>query len=405
MNCKDCFFLCSLFSDLLFFCIASIVGYTFEGSESSPIYKIYMSAMGGLVIAFLIMDLLRRRIYTCSSFWCLLVALPMFVFASFYWQTGRYVLDVGRMRQNLLYIFCFSYPACCAGIYMAHAGLKRFVKYLDWVMLIMTVSFVYAIAASVMGTANVGGASYQVMAYMSGFVFCINICMILWGNHYERFSLFRGERWNLIAYGLLVIQLLACLISGGRGGFVLLAVGAGYMLYRSKKLGRIVALALFAFLLALAVGSYLDTPLFEKLENSTARTFNYLQGDSEDVMEVSGRSGIISHTIQVIQEDHYMGRGLFRSLQEYYPHNFFLEVVEQGGVLYLLFWIVILWVIVRKVHSLVENDHLYILLPLAMYPAVYLMLSGSYTFNALFWFIISFVWTQSELSSKIQVVR
>lgn len=400
MNIKYCIFVCSLVAELLFFGVASIIGYTFEGSESSPIYKIFMSLIGGFVIGVVWLEILRGRIKTSSCFWCFMVAIPWFVAASYYLETGSYILNMELLRKNILYMICFSYTACCAGIYIAHHNLKNFIKYFDVVMVILTISLTYATAASITGISNVGGASYQVMSYMAGFTFCLNLCMILWGDVYERFPFFKGERWNTIAYCMLVAQLLACLVSGGRGGFVLLVSGAVYMLYRSKKIGRLLVLSILALVTILIAGSFSDSDLFAKLQNSTARTFNYLNADSDDVMQLSGRSGIFEHTIKVIVADNYMGRGLFRSIHEIYPHNFFLEITEQGGVLYLLFWIVMLVVLVRKIDTMIDQEHLYILLPIAIYPAVFLMFSGTYTITSLFWFVICYVWTKSEIEKS-----
>lgn len=400
MNLRDCLFSFSLYADLLFFGVASIVGYTFEGSESSPIYKIYMAAMGGIVIGTVILYAMRGKIQLSISLWILLVMLPTFVIASYFWQTGGYLLDTSRMAQNVQYMLCFSYTGCCAGIYVANQGLAHFVKYFDLAMVIMTISLAYATASSITGISNVGGASYQTMSYMAGFTFCLNLCLILWGKQYERFSLFKGEKWNIVAYLMLTVQLLACLISGGRGGFVLLALGSAYMLYRSRNLGKMLILCIVGVIIAFASSSLFDTELFAKLQNSTARTFNYLDSDTEHVIEVSGRSDIVEHTINIIKEDNFMGRGLFRSIQEFYPHNFLLEVLEQGGILYLLFWVVALIAITRNINKMINQEHLEIILPLALYPAVFLMLSGTYTYNTLFWFVISFVWTKCELDSK-----
>ena len=397
MNFVYCVFVLSLVAEFLFFGVASIVGYTFEGSESSPIYKIFMSMVGSFVIAVVWLDVLRGRIKTDSCFWGILVALPLFVTASYFLETGCYILNMDMMRKNLLYMVCFSYTACCAGIYVAYHQLKNFIKYFDIMMVILTISLTYATAASITGISNVGGASYQVMSYMAGFTFCLNMCMILWGDRYERFSLFKGERWNVIAYCMLVVQLLSCLVSGGRGGFVLLLIGGVYMLYRSRKIGRLLVLGILALVTAIVAGSFFESDLFAKLQNSTARTFNYLNAESDEVMEVSGRSGIFEHTIKVIQEDNYMGRGLFRSIQEIYPHNFFLEVTEQGGVLYLLFWIVMLVFLARKIDAMIVHEHLYILFPLAIYPAVFLMFSGTYTITPMFWFVICYVWAKRDV--------
>lgn len=394
---KNGFFLFALVANLLFFSVSSIVGYTFEGSDSSPIYKIYMAGVGVLVILLTGWDVLKKKIRTHTSFWYLLIGLPLFVVTSYYVQRGMHILSARLMNQYMLLMTCFSYTAICSGIYIAHQGIARLAKYIDVMMLIMTLSFFTAIIATIAGLANVGGAGYQTFSYMAGFTFCINICMILWGDRYERFKLFTSRPWHITAYLFLVVQLIACLISGGRGGFVLLAVGSGYMLYRSKKLHQWLTLGIFAILTTLAAGSFMDTALSQTLEKSTFRTFDYLHGDAEHMKKVSGRTGVYDHAWQVIQEDHFMGRGLFRSIQEGYPHNFFLEVMEQGGILFLLFWLVFLGCTLHEVNRQIRQENAYILLPLLFYPYIQLLFSGTYITCPLFWFVLSYTWTRKNI--------
>ena len=397
MSIKDYLFFFSLVSNILFFCVSSILGYTFEGSESSSVYKIYMTLMGGAVIVLTWSDYLRGRLQTVPCFWCMLVGMPIYLLACYYWQTGCYILGRNVLQQYLLLMACFSYPACCAGIYIGHRGIKHFAKYLDVMMLVMTISFFMAIVATIAGKANVGGAGYQLMSYMGGFTFSVNICMLLWGDKYERFSLFRSKSWNVVAYLLLIVQLLACLISGGRGGFVLLAVGTSYMLFRSRKLTRLLTLGIFALLTTVAASSFMDTPLSNTLEKSTFRTFDYMRGDAENMKKVSGRSGVYEHALKIIKEDNYMGRGVFRSINEGYPHNFFLEVLEQGGILYLLFWLGIFYVLIRKVNFMIDSENAHIMIPLMFYPYIQLIFSGTYITCPLFWFVCCYVWTRTVL--------
>ena len=395
---KNFIFIFSLVANMLFFCMSSLVGSTFEGSESSPIYKLFMAGVGGMVIAMTFYDLLQGKIRTTLSFWVLLVLLPIFVIGSYYIETGAYIINKENASLYLLYMLCFSYTACCSGIYVAHLGIGKFAKYLDVIMLIITMSFFGAIVSSIGGPASVGGTNYQLMSYMGAFAFNINMCMILWGNRYERFKLFRGEKWNMVAYGLLVVQLLTCLISGGRGGFLVIVTGSVYMLYRSKKLGRALTLGVFALIVSMAAGKFSDSDLAMRLQQSTMRTFNYMGGDSEQMKKVSGRSTVYEEAIEHIKEDNYMGRGLFRCINEGYPHNFILEVMVQGGIIYLVFWLVMLIILIMKGNQLVVNQEAYILIPFTIYPFIQLLFSGTYITTPQFWFVISYTWTRCSIT-------
>lgn len=115
----------SLVADLLFFCVLGIFGLTFEGSESSPVYKLFMAGNGGLVIALTIIGIMKGEIKTTISFWTLLILLPIFVLGCYFWQVPVYNLNMENARQFMLLMVCFSYTACCIGIYIAHQGIER----------------------------------------------------------------------------------------------------------------------------------------------------------------------------------------------------------------------------------------------------------------------------------------
>lgn len=398
MKVKDLIYSCSLLADYIFFCVLGIFGSAFGGSEDSPIYKVFMTVVGVYVISVTLLGLLRRELYTTKTVWVMMVGLPLFVIASYFWETGAYILDLGQMNKYLLFMACFSYPAICTGIYMAHYGIEHFVKYFDIAVYIITLSITLSISGGLTDLVSVGGASYQTMAYLAGFSFCYTLCMIFWGDKYKRFSLFASDSWRKVSYALLPVQLLACLISGGRGGFVVLAVGAGYMIFRSRKFGRVFTLGSIALLITMAAGSFVDTPLSDALEKSTSRTFNYLNAeDDASAKRVTGREGVYEHAIEIIQEDNYMGRGLFRTIQEGYPHNIFLEMCEQGGVLYVLFWAVMLLYIFRRTHLLMERENGHVLLPFMFFAYILLLFSGSYIAAPLFWYLLSYVLARCEI--------
>ena len=148
---KNFIFMFSLVANMFFFCISSLVGYTFEGSESSPIYKVFMAGVGGMVIAMTFYDMLQGKIRMTLSFWCLLVLLPIFVIGSYYIETGAYIINNENASLYILYMTCFSYTACCTGIYVAYHGIDKFAKYIDIIMLIITMSFFGAIISSIGG--------------------------------------------------------------------------------------------------------------------------------------------------------------------------------------------------------------------------------------------------------------
>ena len=399
----DFLFTASPVADLMFSCFTFMVGASFAGSESSPVYKIYMAGVGSLVIGYTFLLMLRRQLVMNVTFWTLMIWVPLLFAADYYLETGTTVMNVGFLDSFILMMICFSYTAICCGIYIAQQpeGIRQFAKYWDVIMLFFTACFFMYIPASLAGLVWIGGASYQIMSYIAGFTFLLNLCMILWGDNYDRFRLFKSDRWPYIAYFLLVIQLVCCLITSGRGGFVVIAVGTAYMIYRSKKVGRTLMVGIFVSLIGLTAISFTDSPLMSRLQQTTQRTFSVFQsGSADEAMGKSGREGGYQWAWGIVEDTHYMGEGLCKGIVDGYPHNIILEFLMQGGVIYTLIWIVVLLMTIFKIHNLNKSESSYILYPLFFFPMIQLVFSGSYLTTPLFWFIICYSFSRIEYISK-----
>ena len=75
-----------------------------------------------------------------------------------------------------------------------------------------------------------------------------------------------------------------------------------------------------------------------------------------------------------------------------YPHNIFLELFLQGGILFLVLGVILLIMFVVKLTKIVRTDQRMIMIvPLAIYPFTELMYTGSYMENGRFWFCMMFV--------------
>ena len=81
------------------------------------------------------------------------------------------------------------------------------------------------------------------------------------------------------------------------------------------------------------------------------------------------------------------------------PHNFFLEILIQGGTVYFSFILIFLTYVFIKLYKITRIDPSFKLISiLGLYPLVFLMFSGSYMSNSIFWFCISFVISYSSQS-------
>lgn len=400
---KDAIIIFATFVKILFWCVCGIVGYSFAGSDDSPIYRIVVALFAFLACGIFALSFLRKEIKIGNSFWIFVIFLPLFVFAMYKLETGIHSIE-GRINRTTLFMAAFCFPAIVEAIYIAQKGIACFAKWMDIIMVVISVAMLSSSILALAGITSIGGASYQKLSYYAAFAFCTNLCLILWGEKYERFSVFKSRSWYFVSLFLLVIQLMACLISGGRGGFVVLAVCTIYMLLKAGKIGKMASLGLFAIAFLGAVSMFFpQNPVYDKLEKTTQRTFSYLSDDNEGAnnRSISERDNLYTEAMEYIQEHHFLGTGLFYANNDFgfYPHNIILEMMMQGGALYLIFWLIVWIVFAKKLLYLLEYDDANVILPLVFYAFLSLMFSGTYLEENNFWFVITYVFCRSELIS------
>lgn len=401
---KDAIMIFAVFVQMLFWCVCGIVGYTFGGSDDSPIFKIVVAFFSALACLIFVLSLLRKEIPFNKTFWICCIFLPLLSICIYYIETGMFHIG-GRLKSTVLFMSAFCFPAIIEAIYIAQKGIASFAKWIDIIMVIVTIAMLSSSIQALAGITSIGGASYQIMSYYSAFAFCTNLCMIFWGNKYERFAIFNAKNWEIISFSLLFVQLMGCLISGGRGGFVVLALCSLYILLKAGKIGKMASLGIFAVIFLFSV-SFLfpENPVYNKLEKSTQRTFNYLNSDdSGTTTNTTGRENLYGPAWEYAQEHNFLGAGLFNANNDFgfYPHNIILEMLIQGGALYLLLWMIVWIAFAYKLLYLIKVDDANIIIPLAFYAILSLMFSGSYLETHNYWFVITYVFCRSELI-KIQ---
>ena len=112
----------------------------------------------------------------------------------------------------------------------------------------------------------------------------------------------------------------------------------------------------------------------------------------------SGRDIVYATILKSISKRPIFGYGIFNSnASEHGAHNIFLELLLQGGIIYLLFWIIVFYLFVRRLLLIIKYDNSnLILIPLSVYPFTLLLFSGSYLEQPLFWFVIAYVFNYSQ---------
>lgn len=394
---KQLFALLPIFSRILFFTACGALGYDFEGSGESSLFKVIVFLFGLLGSGVTIWDMLRKEIPMRRSFWVFVVFLPLVIITLYYVEIAFNDVPSGSASSQLLMMGAFTYTSIVSTIHIAERGLNHCVKWMDVFMLLLTVAAYNSIKSSLSGGyIGMGGATYQELSYNCAFAFNLNLCGILFGNQTERFSVFKSKVFNNVSYGLLLIQLTGCFLGGGRGATIYLVLNALLLLIVSNKLSRtLMSASVFGSILLVGLKVMQESALSGVMGSRIERAFSFIGSDGE--VKGDDRFSLYERAWEYCKEYDVMGSGLFRALDEFgNPHNFFMEILTQGGMVYCLFWIIVLCYLFYRTYMLIKTEHEYYFIPIICFPLTMLMFSGSYTISQQFWFFIVYLFTRFE---------
>lgn len=395
--------LLGIFSVNIFFTVSSLIGYEYTGIEDSKIYVIYLLLIAiANGILFLKGILIKKYSFSINEF--VVVLLPMFVTFLF---LIRWLLNgnVNSLALTYYLYFClWIVPVIFAAIIIKKENLySDLVRYLEVVMLIFTISMLKETVIPFFNGnsfVGVGGSTYQVASYISAFAFGLNMYFLLYGSNHKRFKFTKMKTYRIICILLLFIQLFGVFYTGGRGGFVLILA---YILYftlsymainkRLNAISTIKIIFVIAFslvALSIVLPKLLQNPRFAWAFN---RTIKFINNDGINWDASLMRTSTYKYVIDLIFKKPVLGYGLY-GFWDYsgYPHNIVLELLLNGGILFLTIASILFINLFFKQIKLIKSNPQYRLISIiGIYPAVMLMFSGSYMINSQFWFVIIYI--------------
>lgn len=341
----------------------------------------------------------------------------LFFLCAFFIEYGFFPVQVsGSYPVSRWYLFSILYvwPAVFIGIDIAtEDSLNQVYKWVDALAVLITLGMIPMLGSlGIAERVSMGGDNYNAVAYMGAFAVGILLYGIVSPYQELRLKIFQLKVFKILSLVFILIDVAAVFISGGRGGALLLILNAIICLFAfnrkdiiKKSLIAIIAVVFFLSLFGHFLSSYGLTDFFDA---GIERSFSYISGGSIDMSETSERDIVYKNAIENIKNHPVLGQGIFRtmSMNGGYPHNFFLEILVGGGMVYLLFWIVYLWVFFNKIFKIIRKDQIksYLLI-MASLPLLSLLFSGTYTNNAYFWFVISYVLTSGKVRIGQKVLK
>lgn len=380
-----------LFLPFTFFSINSIFGIEYTGTEnsSSYIYSIIISFFLSIIFSLI---LLFKQKKTYKTYFLLLVPCVFFLLCLFVFLFNDFDFSKFFFQYFLLVFPCFVF-----GIVLSRdLCLKNLSLHFLIISIINTLSILILIPKIILiPTVELitfyGGGQYQAFSYASSISFLVTLVYFLfYEKNYSRFKYFY--------FFLLFIQFLGILLSGGRGGVFVVLLGS-FIIIKSffpfKKL-LIIGLKLSLFLIvSVFISLLLFKDYMDRFFESYNRLFSFLSKNGIDMEQTSNRDIVYSESINLILKKPFLGYGMFnyRNFTDgAYPHNLMLEILLQGGVLYLFFCLFGLYFLFGKCKKLLKdgNSHKFLYATMT-YSFVMLMFSGTYLLEPFLWFNISYI--------------
>lgn len=376
-----------------FFAIYAITGRTYAGSESSSVYVIYMIFMLAMQAFFLV----RKRRIKRNEFRWLLIPLLFVGLAWIFAVINHQSLNTSIIRNVILW----QYTGILLAININSYDLEEEIRHaLVILMLVITLGSVVSVllpfvrGRSIYSIAgySLTGNSFQTQSYYIALSAGINLFFFS--------SARKNNAVRIVSYVLLGIQFVCSILYAGRGGMLLaLAYVVAFYFISTRKSGNVknkimmivVYIAVF-IILFFALGHLVDSS--PVLKQRFGRIFSYIGEGGIDLSQTSNRDILYSRALGHIAHSPLFGYGILG--YEYldglnrYPHNIVLEMLIEGGIVYLLLWLLIIISGYRKMKRISDTSSYELYLIVFMFSIIKLMFSSSYSYEMLFWFSIVF---------------
>jgi len=382
----------------LFFSIMGLFGLEYEGSESSPVYIIYVV----LIATFSMLTYLYASIkkgFLKQELILIAIIIILFVLHIF-WVIFDPVQTV-LIPDFLIFFLLLGLPGFFSAATTIKLNLMVHVIRIMEIMLLIIASGViaFSVIPTLAGvrTASLAGASYQALSYYSAFIFGMLLAYNTQIPTGFRFTWTKSKWYSGFIYVVMISCVIGTLLGGGRGAFLLLI--AYFLIYlvslffiRKITLNSILKGFISLILIIISISLFVD--FFGKkdfIQSGFTRATQFISSDGGiDLAEgSSGRDVVYQIAIEYIDKNPISGYGPFgfreKTIQ---PHNIFLEILLQFGLIGLIIFICFSIILIIRV---IKNRSVFSfwVFCLLLYPIVSLMFSGAYLHDPIFIFGIS----------------
>lgn len=379
---------------LIFFSITALMGMRFSPEEGAGLlYKIYMAVLFVIGVNPIIKKFIKNQFENKY-------VLPLFVVVFYIFFGYIQLHDDGGFFMQMV---CFTIPPICIALTMnQHEGLLGMMKWIELLLPIFAISFIFMIRNMLFVRLEGDLTSYdQSASYYAAFLFIIVVYLLRYNNVRPKFA-FLDRKWvKAVEVILLPYFFVVCFFGGGRGAVVLIFVCLFFQVNLLKRIPIGYYWKGFFILIVLSFFVYigierLSDEYSDLLKHNFDRISALIEGGHVDASASSGRDKIWKDAFNTWTVSPLFGYGLFSYMDHFYirPHNLFLEVMLQGGLVLLFILCYILFRAFIKYRRMLKIDKSQIfLMPFLLFTFTELSLSGSYWFEPFFWFVLVYIYS------------
>jgi len=397
-NIKFILYVNSITLPFTFFSVLAMLSIEYKGINESNSYLTMMIISASFVYFFFLQNIFNRSKFFVSEL--IFYLLPLFII--FNGIIALFIFNV-PCEKSIYQFIIFVIPAIIFGVEIARSGniymilpLFLFSAFLNTVGFVSVIPKMLTIPTNELITFY-GGGHYQAFSYSVSFAYLIVFIYYLFYYH--------NRNWKKTVFFSIIffIHIIGIVLSGGRGGLIVIIFGTLFSLYMRYSVWRVfkkvIFFSLFVSLLGLLIFSFLGE-YKERVIESSDRLFSYITISGISMDQTSNRDILYDEAIKTVLKEPLFGHGIFRYLLQTngsYPHNFLLEVLLQGGFIYLFFWIFILIVFLIRLKTLFKTSRThFLIISTITYSFIQLLFSGTYLLEPLFWFSLAYVFTASS---------
>lgn len=403
---KHFIFALILFSSELFFGFSAIRGVAMSEDGAGASYKFFCIGVFVLFILTYLSQYTGRSIRS-RHFGSLFILLLYGVIGI----VSGYTTDV-----SMLTFVAYSIPAAGIAIYYAeHNNICKLIKWIDVILPIVSISLLFSLRLLIVSIAEGENSYSQTLSYEAAYCFVLYLFFLLFGGQYERFPIFNGKWYKYLSIIMLPYLVVVLFFSGGRGAFGTLAAGTLILLFLYHKHHRISIPIFIRNLIVLGIFAVIVISIIPDnargvFTDNMHRVFSFFDKDLDMYSRTSGRDEVMAVAIEQIKANPILGSGLFAYKDLFvaktgqgYPHNFFIEVLLQGGVVFLFVVLFLLIISFNKLVKIARTGRQELLIIFGVYAMTCLMYSGSYMQEPFFWFFFIYIYNFSLKNNTFKI--